>query len=66
MRLRLNGKDQEFESVATAADLLKALGIQQERVALMINEEVIRRASLPAAELHDGDIVEIITMVGGG
>jgi len=62
MRLNLNGKDQEFDSVTTAGELLVALEIKRERVAVMINEEVIRRADLDSALLHDGDTVEVITM----
>lgn len=66
MKLKLNGTDRELESVRTAADLLAALDIVRERVAIMVNETVVRRADLDATELHDGDVVEVITMVGGG
>jgi thiamine biosynthesis protein ThiS len=66
MKLKLNGADREFDSVRTAADLLTALDIMRERVAIMVNETVIRRANLDTTDLHDGDIVEVITMVGGG
>ena|ERR1043166_919354 len=66
MRLRLNGEEQAYDGVKTAGDLLDRLDMKRERVAVMINGDVVRRANLDAAKLHDGDVVEVITMVGGG
>ena len=66
MRLKLNGRDEEFPGIRTAMDLLAKLGIERERVAVMLNDEVVRRAALETTELHEGDTVEVITMVGGG
>jgi thiamine biosynthesis protein ThiS len=66
MKLTVNGKEEQYDAVATVGDLLKALGVNTGRVAVMVNEAVIRRADLDAAELREGDAVEVITMVGGG
>lgn len=66
MRLNVNGNEQEFNGIKTAGDLLSELKIPRERVAVMVNESVIRRTNLDSAELNDGDTVEVITMVGGG
>ena len=66
MKLKLNGREEEFADVRTATDLLVKLGIERERVAVMVNDEVVRRAKLESTELRDGDTVEVITMVGGG
>jgi thiamine biosynthesis protein ThiS len=66
MRLTVNGKDGKYDGVKTVGDLLNALAVPRERVAVMVNEAVIRRADLDAAELCEGDAVEVITMVGGG
>ena len=66
MKLTVNGKAEEFDSLHTTADLLTALGIARERVAVMVNEDVVRRADLETHPLKDGDTVEVITMVGGG
>lgn len=65
MRITLNGKEQEVQS-ATAAELLQELNIPRERVAVVVNEQVVRRANLDQASLAEGDSVEVITMVGGG
>lgn len=67
MLLTVNGKKQELSpATTTAADLLSVLNIQRERVAVVLNENVVRRAELENTTLADGDTVEIITMVGGG
>ncbi|MCX7017438.1 MAG: sulfur carrier protein ThiS [bacterium] len=66
MKLQINGQLQEFESIKTLEELLVALNIQRERVAAMVNETVIRRADHASTFIKDGDVVEIITMVGGG
>ncbi|MCX7625440.1 MAG: sulfur carrier protein ThiS [Candidatus Sumerlaeaceae bacterium] len=64
--LTVNGKQQTFENVSTIVDLLNALNIQRDQVAVMVNGDVIRRADHESILLHDGDSVEIITIVGGG
>ena len=46
MKLTVNGKAEEFADLRTTADLLTALGIARERVAVMVNEDVVRRADL--------------------
>ena len=66
MNLTVNGKEEQYDGLRTVGDLLNALAVPRERVAVMVNEAVIRRADLDAAELRDGDAVEVITMVGGG
>jgi sulfur carrier protein len=65
MNLVINGQHREV-SAQTAADLLNELDIKRERVAVVINESVVRRAELEQTNLTDGDMIEIITMVGGG
>lgn len=66
MLLRVNGKPPQDYAASTAAELLTALNLPRERVAVMINDQVIRRAELENAALNEGDNVEVITMVGGG
>ncbi|MGB9691314.1 MAG: sulfur carrier protein ThiS [Candidatus Sumerlaeaceae bacterium] len=64
--LTVNGKTQSFDNVSNIIELLKALGIQRDQVAVMLNGDVIRRAEHESTPLHDGDAIEIITIVGGG
>ena len=70
MTLNLNGQTRVFAAPdpvpATAGELLAAIAMPRERVAVVLNENVVRRADLDATAVTDGDTVEIITMVGGG
>ena len=65
MNLTVNGISRTFAG-RTAGELLTELEIKRERVAVVVNEQVIRRANLDTTELNEDDVVEIITMVGGG
>ncbi len=67
MQVTVNGQNRELSpEITTAGNLLAELKIARERVAVVINENVVRRAELDNAALADGDTIEIITMVGGG
>ena len=67
MQLNVNGQPRNTApATQTAGDLLTELNIQRERVAVVINENVVRRANLDETPLNEGDTIEIITMVGGG
>jgi len=46
--------------------LLKDVGVVVERVAVEHNRRVVPRNQLAAQPLADGDVIEIVTFVGGG
>jgi sulfur carrier protein len=50
----------------TVAGLLASLSRDPKKVAVEVNEEVVPREQHAERELHDGDRVEIVTLVGGG
>jgi len=64
--LEINGETREIAAGANARELLKILGITEERVALEINRKIIRRAEWDSTPIADGDRVEIVRFVGGG
>lgn len=64
--LKVNGKDQEFDAVATVSDLLGALELDPHTVVVEVNERIIRRERVGEADLSEGDAVEILRFVGGG
>jgi sulfur carrier protein len=67
MNLTVNGEPQRFEPAPTSVDgLLDVMGVARERVAVEVNGEIVRRAERPERSLSDGDVVEIVTLVGGG
>lgn len=67
MLLVVNGEKRSFEPPpATVEDLVGALGLPTARVAVEVNGRVIKRADRPTHPLAEGDLVEVVTLVGGG
>jgi sulfur carrier protein len=66
MQIILNGDPREIEPGMTVAGLLAEMGIETPAVAVEVNLEVVPRARHSECTLHDGDRLEIVTLVGGG
>lgn len=66
MQILLNGKTRELPGDTTVSGLMETLGLRTEVVAVEVNEELIARARRGEFGLHEGDRVEIVTLVGGG
>ena len=47
-------------------ELIKALGLNAERVAVELNRKIIRRGDWGSTTISEGDRVEIVHFVGGG
>ncbi len=65
MKITVNGKEMAFEEGATVASLLGGLGLSDKRVAVEHNRVILARDGYNSS-LNDGDVVEIISFVGGG
>lgn len=64
-RLVINGE--ALDSPARVpADVIAALGLHDRRVAVLLNGEVVPRAELPTQALRDGDVIDLISVIGGG
>ncbi|MBV8632119.1 MAG: sulfur carrier protein ThiS [Silvibacterium sp.] len=69
MHIVINGQPRDFAELpgsATVADLVSALGLKGDRVAIEQNGAIVTRGEWPGAAVHDGDKFEIIHFVGGG
>jgi thiazole synthase len=66
IRLTVNGKPVTVTAPATVATLLSQLGVDQRRVAVEVNRQVVPRTQHEEHRLAEGDVVEIVTLVGGG
>jgi thiamine biosynthesis protein ThiS len=65
MRLLVNGEAQEVQTGATVSDVLQTLHIRG-RVAVERNGTVLRQAEHAQVSLQEGDVLEVVTFVGGG
>jgi thiamine biosynthesis protein ThiS len=69
MHFVINGQPREFPALAadaTVQDLLAALGLKQDRVAVEHNGSIVARTEWPSKPIADGDKFEVVHFVGGG
>lgn len=66
MEITLNGKTHAADGTETVAELLERLEVRGKRVAVMINDSIVRKDAYGATRIAPGDRVEVIHMVGGG
>ena len=66
MQVRVNGQVQGLAEAMTVSQLLERLGIKRDGMAVEINREIVPRSRYMERDVKDGDIVEIVTFVGGG
>jgi len=66
MRATVNGEAMELPEGLTVSTLLQHLGVRGERVAVERNGEVVKQSRHLEQKLAPGDVLEIVTFVGGG
>lgn len=66
MQITVNGELKTFEQPLTVAELLAQFELHPQRVAVEVNERLVRRADFAATPIADGDRIEVVTFVGGG
>jgi len=66
MRVTINGQARELPRAMSVAELIAFLGLGEGPVAVELNRAIVPRAEHGARALADGDVLEIVHMVGGG
>ena len=66
VRITLNGEERELSGPLTIAELVGWLGLKTEHVAVELNKGLVTRAEHSLTKIADGDVVEVVTLVGGG
>lgn len=66
MDVILNGEPTNVPAPLTVTGLLAHLEIDPRRVAVELNEAVVKRARYDETPINAGDAVEIVNFVGGG
>ncbi len=66
LEIMLNGQRREVPGPMTIAGLLGYLGLKAEHVAVEVNRDLVSRARHAETSLAAGDVLEIVTLVGGG
>ena len=64
--ITLNGESKQVDDSSTVEALLKTLNLEEIRLAVEINLEIIPRSNYGSHRLNDLDKVEIVRAIGGG
>jgi thiamine biosynthesis protein ThiS len=66
VQVTINGDAQTLTVGTTVATLVSQLGLNERRIAVEVNREIIAREQYSRRPLVEGDQVEIVHFVGGG
>lgn len=66
MQIILNGKETKVKDHSTLQELLEEMEIKPQMIASELNSKIIRRSEYATTQIHPGDRLEILQMIGGG
>jgi len=66
MKIFINGEIRDIPEVINLFELLAHLSLSQQRIAVELNESVVRRKDWDTTKINAADNIEIIHFVGGG
>ncbi|MFT7462759.1 MAG: thiamine biosynthesis protein ThiS [Pseudohongiellaceae bacterium] len=66
LQVTLNGKSRALPASTTVSQLLTEVAPQGGRCAVEVNRSIVPRSSQETHVLQHGDVIEIVTFVGGG
>jgi len=65
MQLTINGEEINFDGT-TVRQLLVQLQLADRPVAVERNGQIVSYSTFDQTKLNDGDVLEVVTLVGGG
>ena len=66
IRVRLNGDETEVQSGETVGRLVDRVVRDRSRIAVERNRVIVPRAAYDSTAVAEGDVIEVVTLVGGG
>ena len=66
MHVTVNGEPRHVCDGVTVAELVGELGLRPRRIAVEVNLDILPRDDYERRALRDGDVIEIVQLVGGG
>lgn len=66
VRVTLNGEVHELPPGLTVRALLERFGLDGRHTAVERNRALVQKTAFDATTIEDGDVLEIVTLVGGG
>ena len=65
-QITLNGRAETVSEGITLLQLLEDKGVNPARVAVELNRRILPRDEYASTRLKSGDVIEVVTFVGGG
>jgi sulfur carrier protein len=66
MILEINGERRSVPALENVRELLRHLGVGEDKIAVEINRRIVRRKEWDATAVNEQDKIEIVQFVGGG
>lgn len=66
MTVSVNGEARDVPEGTTLGQVVALVTVLPAGVAAALNGDVVPRRSWPATQVHEGDLVEVVTAVQGG
>ena len=66
MNVTINGETQHLEENISLSSLILQLGLENNRLAIEVNQAIIPRSQHSDYLLQAGDVVEVVHAIGGG
>ncbi len=66
MTIRLNGEPREVSDGSTVQQIVEWLGVNPLMAAVEVNVDIVARDRYRTMVLHEGDVMEVVHVVGGG
>ena len=66
IEVTINGDKKSFEPGLSVAELLAELNFNSRAIAVEINQQIQPRDTHQETKIEPGDVLEIVTLVGGG
>ena len=64
--VRVNGSEKTFTDGTTVSSMLVSEGMDPAKVAVEIDLDIVPRRTFGEREIRNGEIIEIVSFVGGG
>ena len=66
IKIKVNGKYMIIKHKTSAQDLIKALKVPLEKIAIEMNKEILDKKKIKKKMLKNNDSIEIVHFIGGG
>ena len=66
LNITVNGEKKQLADGATVEDLLQQMDVRRDYLAVERNKSIVPRTEYKETPLANGDVIEIVSLVGGG